>query len=315
MTGLFIDQGPVAQVKEADGNIHVLRDNEGKARYTGPMIVLVNKLSASASELFAAAMQDYSRALIVGDSSTFGKGTVQSITEFGRPIPLFGLSSTAGALKMTVQKFYRVTGGSTQLRGVISDVQLPSVMDNAAYGESALNYPLASDRIKAVPIELVGNRRELFKSELRERSAARLRHDPQFQDIARDVRQINERLKRNRLSLNETARRTEMAKDARQREKEEAEQSNLERADQSKTCELDLTHVNKPDLPRLEKTLAAAKPAPRNYNPVNAVLDEREENGLGKSEPVKREALNILSDLIEFSKSSHRERPNRARSY
>jgi carboxyl-terminal processing protease len=103
--------------------IYVLRDPEGKALYTGPMIVLVNKLSASASEIFAATMQDYGRALIVGDSSTFGKGTVQTVTELGRPMPLFGTSSAAGALKLTVQKFYRVTGGSTQLRGVISDVK------------------------------------------------------------------------------------------------------------------------------------------------------------------------------------------------
>ena len=122
------------------------------------MIVLVDKLSASASEIFAAAMQDYGRALIVGDSSTFGKGTVQTILELGRFMPLLGSSSAAGALKLTVQKFYRVTGGSTQLRGVISDVKLPSITDNAEYGESALNYPLGYDDIKSVPIDLAGNR-------------------------------------------------------------------------------------------------------------------------------------------------------------
>jgi carboxyl-terminal processing protease len=304
ITGLFINQGPVVQVKDADGNIHVLRDHEGKALYTGPMIVLVNKLSASASELFAAAMQDYGRALIVGDSSTFGKGTVQTITELGRPMPWFGSSLAAGALNLTVQKFYRVTGGSTQLRGVISDVKLPSVTDNAEYGESALKYPLAYDRIEPVPIELAGNREELFKSELRERSATRVRHDPQFRNIAKDVRELNEKLKSNRLSLNETIRRTEMAKDAKQRVKEEVERRNAERADQSKTYELNLAYVNKPHLPLLEKTLATAKPAQSSYNPVDAALDEAEENKLDENGPAKREALNILSDLIGFSKSS-----------
>ena len=238
ISGLFINRGPVVQVKDADGNIDVLRDHEGKALYTGPMIVLVNKLSASASEIFAATMQDYGRALIVGDSSTFGKGTVQTTAELGRPMLLFGTSSTAGALNLTVQKFYRVTGESTQLRGVISDVKLPSVTDNAEYGESALNYPLAYDHIKPVPIDLAGNRRELFKDELRQRSAARVRHDQQFQDIAKDVQQLNERLNNNRLSLNETTRRIEIAKDTKQREKEEAERRNAERADQSKTYEL-----------------------------------------------------------------------------
>ena len=302
ISGLFINQGPVVQVKDADGNIDVLRDHEGKALYTGPMIVLVNKLSASASEIFAATMQDYGRALIVGDSSTFGKGTVQTTAELGRPMLLFGTSSTAGALNLTVQKFYRVTGESTQLRGVISDVKLPSVTDNAEYGESALNYPLAYDHIKPVPIDLAGNRRELFKDELRQRSAARVRHDQQFQDIAKDVQQLNERLKNNRLSLNETTRRIEIAKDTKQREKEEAERRNAERADQSKTYELNLAYVNKPHLPLLEKTLATAKPALRSYNPADAAQDE--ESDLDESGPAKKEALNILSDLIEFSKSS-----------
>jgi carboxyl-terminal processing protease len=301
MSGLFINQGPVVQVKDVDGNIDVLRDREGKALYTGPMIVLVDKLSASASEIFAAAMQDYGRALIVGDSSTFGKGTVQTMIGLGRSMPSFGLSSAAGALKLTVQKFYRVTGGSTQLRGVVSDVKLPSVVDNAEYGESALNYPLAYDHIEPVPIDLAGNRKELFKHELRERSASRVRHDPQFQDIAKDVQRLNERPKNNRLSLNETIRRTEVAKDTKQREKEEAERRNA--ADHSKTYELNLAYVNKPYLPLLEKTPATAKPTPRNDNPIDAVLDEDEENNLDESGPAKREALNILSDLIGFSES------------
>jgi carboxyl-terminal processing protease len=301
MSGLFINQGPVVQVKDVDGDIDVLRDREGKALYTGPMIVLVDKLSASASEIFAAAMQDYGRALIVGDSSTFGKGTVQTMIGLGRSMPSFGLSSAAGALKLTVQKFYRVTGGSTQLRGVVSDVKLPSVVDNAEYGESALNYPLAYDHIEPVPIDLAGNRKELFKHALRERSASRVRHDPQFQDIAKDVQRLNERPKNNRLSLNETIRRTEVAKDTKQREKEEAERRNA--ADHSKTYELNLAYVNKPYLPLLEKTPATAKPTPRNDNPIDAALDEDEENNLDESGPAKREALNILSDLIGFSES------------
>jgi carboxyl-terminal processing protease len=304
MSGLFINQGPVVQIQDADGNIDVLRDHEGKALYTGPMIVLVDKLSASASEIFAAAMQDYGRALIVGDSSTFGKGTVQTILRLGRTMPLFGSSSAGGALDLTVQKFYRVTGGSTQLRGVIADVRLPSITDNAEYGESALNHPLAYDEIESVPVDLAGNRKVLFKDELRQRSAVRVRHDPEFEDIAEDVQQLNERLKNDRLSLNETTRRTERAKNTKQREKEKADRRNAEQADRSKTYELNLAHVNKRQLPLLEKTLARTNPAPRSYNPVDAALDEGEENDLDESGPAKREALNILSDLVEFSKSS-----------
>ena len=298
MTGLFINQGPVVQVQDPDGNIDVLREHKGKALYTGPMVVLVDKLTASASEIFAAAMQDYSRALIVGDSSTFGKGTVQTILRLGRT------SSADGALDLTVQKFYRVTGGSTQLRGVNSDVKLPSITDRAEYGESALNYPLAYDEIESVPIDLTGNRKALFKDELRRRSAVRVRHDPGFRDIAEDVQRLNERLKNNRLSLNEATRRAERAKDIMQREKEETERRNAEQADRSKTYELTLAHVNKRQLPLLEKTLATTNPAPRSSNPVDAALDEGEENDLAENGPAKREALNILSDLIAFSESS-----------
>jgi carboxyl-terminal processing protease len=304
MSGLFINQGPVVQVKDGDGSIDVLRDREGKALYTGPMIVLIDKLSASASEIFAAAMQDYGRALIVGDSSTFGKGTVQTVLDLGRWMPSVGSSSTAGALKLTVQKFYRVAGGSTQLRGVASDIKLPSITDNIEYGESALNYPLAYDDIKSVPIDLPGNRKTLFTNELRQRSAARVRHDPQLQDIAKDVQQLNARLKNNRLSLNESVRRTEMIKDVKRREREEAERSNAERVDRSKSYELSLADVSKPKLPLLERTNPTAKFPLSSDNPVDAALGESEDGNLGESSSEKREALNILSDLIDFSRSS-----------
>jgi carboxyl-terminal processing protease len=304
MSGLFINQGPVVQVKDGDGNIDVLRDREGEALYTGPMVVLVDKLTASASEIFAAAMQDYDRAVIVGDSSTFGKGTVQTILGLGRSIPLFSSPEAAGALKLTVQKFYRVTGESTQLRGVIPDVKLPSVTDNAEYGESALDYPLAYDHIESVPIDLAGSRKELFIHELRRRSAARVRHDPQFQDIAKDVQRLNERLANNRLSLNKTTRRAEIAKQTEQRQKEAADRRNAERADHSKTYELNLAYINKRQLPLLEKTVAAAKPAPSSANPVDAALDQVEENNLDDSGAAKREALNILSDLVHQVRGS-----------
>jgi carboxyl-terminal processing protease len=301
MSGLFINQGPVVQVKEINGSIDVLKDHQGKALYTGPMIVLVNKLSASASEIFAAAMQDYGRALIVGDSSTFGKGTVQTILELGGLMPLPGSPSPAGALKLTVQKFYRVAGGSTQLKGVISDVKIPSITDTAEYGESALHYPLPYDEIAPVAIEEAGNRKALFVDELRQRSRASVSHDPLLQDNAKDVQQLNERVRNNRRSLNDSVRRAEAAKDARRRAVEEAERRKSERADQSRIYELTLKDVRKPELPRLEQTHAAIRPAPRSKNPVEAAWEESEDNPRGESDPVKKEALSILSDLIDLS--------------
>ena len=312
MSGLFINQGPVVQVKDANGDIDVLKDREGNALYTGPMIVLVNKLSASASEIFAAAMQDYGRALIVGDSSTFGKGTVQTMLELGRFMPMLGNSSNdAGALKLTVQKFYRVAGGSTQLRGVVSDVKLPSVTDNNDFGEAGLQHPLQYDEVEPAPIDVTANRKALFVDELRQRSATRVAQDPQFQDITEDTRESNEKLKDNRLSLNETTRREEISQEERQREKEEADRKKEEAADQTKAYELTLADVDKPELKLLEQkpdlatAAKSAKPKsdPSTDNPVEAALDDDDSSKLADSDPGKRETLNILSDLIELSKS------------
>jgi carboxyl-terminal processing protease len=312
MSGLFINQGPVVQVKDANGDIDVLKDREGTALYNGPMIVLVNKLSASASEIFAAAMQDYGRALIVGDSSTFGKGTVQTMLELGRFMPMLGnASNDAGALKLTVQKFYRVAGGSTQLRGVVSDIRLPSLTDNNEFGETALQHPLTYDEVEPAPIDVTGNRKPLFVDELRQRSATRVSQDPQFQDISDDVRQLDERLKSNRLSLNEALRRDEMAKEAKQREKEEVDRKKAETDDHDKTYELTLADVDKSQLKLAEQKpdpapspkMAKAKPTRPSDNPVDAALEDDDSTSLADSDPGKRETLNILSDLIELGKS------------
>jgi carboxyl-terminal processing protease len=301
MSGLFINQGPVAQVKYSDGGTEILRDKEGKAHYTGPLILLVNKLSASASELFAAAMQDYGRALIVGDSSTFGKGTVQVLIELRQVVPR---PSAEGALKLTVQKFYRVAGGSTQLKGVLSDVRLPSVTDNAEFGERSLHFPLACDGIAPAPIGVASNHRVLLIDQLRQRSAARVNRDSEFQNITEDSQEINERLKINRVSLNEAVRRSEMVKDAKRKEKEAAENKHALKADRSLTYRLTLADIKRAQLPLVGKESEADNPAFEDD-------DDENEGNLVESETaspegrgaVKRETLNILADLIDFSKS------------
>jgi carboxyl-terminal processing protease len=322
MSGLFINQGPVVQVKDSNGDIEVYKDREGNALYTGPMIVLVNKLSASASEIFAAAMQDYGRALIVGDSSTFGKGTVQTMLELGRFMPMLGGSpNEAGALKLTVQKFYRVAGGSTQLRGVISDVKLPSLTDNGELGESALDRPLPYDDVEPAPIDIANNRKPLFVEELRQRSANRVSQDVQFQDISEDIRTMNERLKNNRLSLNEAVRRADLAKDNAQRDKEKADAKKAEAADTDKHFELALADVDKPQLKLVEKKSSTAQAESKtdaskpdagqtpsdDTNPIDAKLagsDDEDSNAPQPSaDAIKRETLNILSDLIDLSRS------------
>jgi carboxyl-terminal processing protease len=148
LTGLFIDHGPVVQLKTMDGHIEVLGDPEPGIAYGGPLAVLVDRTSASASEIFAAAMQDYHRGVVIGQT-TFGKGTVQNLI----PLDRWSRQSADGQLTVTIGKFYRVTGESTQLRGVEPDIELPARVNVHDIGESALESPLPWDRIPAVPFD------------------------------------------------------------------------------------------------------------------------------------------------------------------
>ena len=306
MTGLFITQGPVVQVKESGGDIEVLKDRDPSVAYSGPLIILVNKLSASASEIFAAALQDYGRAVIVGDSSTFGKGTVQTLLELGRFIPLLGGSSNdAGALKLTVQKFYRVAGGSTQLHGVSSDVVLPSLSDNAEIGESALEHPLAYDEVEPAAIDVANNHKQLFIDDLKKRSGNRLAQDQSFQDILADAKELKDRLKSNRLSLNEKIRRDQLDKDNTQKQKEQADEKKMQGQVHDKRYELTLADVDKPQLKVIEKAPAQkdqkAQDNNSNTSDPNATIED--ENGTTlDADAIRRETLNIATDLVDLVK-------------
>jgi carboxyl-terminal processing protease len=152
VSGLFLPDGPMVQVKNSQGMIRVLEDEDSNTVYEGPMIVLINQFAASASEIFAAAMQDYGRALIVGGAHTHGKGTVQALLDMNRNLPLLHLKKyeDLGALKVTIQKFYRVSGGSTQYKGVVPDVVLPSMLDYIETGEQYMDNSLPWDKVAAV---------------------------------------------------------------------------------------------------------------------------------------------------------------------
>jgi carboxyl-terminal processing protease len=304
MTGLFITQGPVVQVKESGGDIEVLKDRDPSVAYSGPLIILVNKLSASASEIFAAALQDYGRAAIVGDSSTFGKGTVQTLLELGRFIPLLGGSSNdAGALKLTVQKFYRVAGGSTQLHGVSSDVVLPSLSDNSEIGESALEHPLPYDEVEPAAIDIANNHKQLFVDDLKKRSNNRIAQDQSFQDILADAKELKDRLKSNRLSLNEKTRRDQLDKDNAQKQKEQADEKKMQAQVHDKRYELTLGDVDKPQLKLIEKAPAQKdQKAQDNSSDPNATIED--ENGTTlDADAIRRETLNITTDLVDLQKS------------
>ena len=148
MAGLFIKEGPIVQVKTTGGQKEVLRDKDKSIAWDGPLVILVNENSASASEILAAAMQDYKRALVIGSKQTFGKGTVQTVLDLNRMVRN-NTSGDMGALKYTIQKYYRINGGSTQLEGVKSDVVVPDRYSYIALGEKNQDNPLAYDKIDA----------------------------------------------------------------------------------------------------------------------------------------------------------------------
>ncbi|MHC2067773.1 carboxy terminal-processing peptidase [Bremerella sp. T1] len=151
LTGLFIDQGPVVQVKDAENNVHPYEDMNRGMLWDGPLVVLTSKMSASASEILAGAIQDYGRGIVVGDEQTHGKGTVQTLLDLGRE-ELMGANPvnppSLGALKITLQKFYRPSGKSTQLKGVEADVSLPALTANMDIAEGDLDYPVPFDTVK-----------------------------------------------------------------------------------------------------------------------------------------------------------------------
>src|SRR5213079_457259 len=214
LTGLFLKSGPVVQTKGSNGSIVVSQDPDPGIAYAGPLVVLTSRQSASASEIFAAALQDYGRAVIVGDKNTFGKGTVQTILEIGRFTSLLGSrSQDDGALKLTIQKFYRVAGGSTQLRGVASDVVLPTLTDLPEYGEGALKNCLAYDEVPKARYTKWSDTHQLFIDQLKRRSEERVKNDPEFHYVVEDIGRLRHKLDDNRISLNEDNRKSETQED------------------------------------------------------------------------------------------------------
>ena len=312
LTGLFIKKGPVVQSKESSGAIHVSRDNNSLLAYDGPLMVLTNRLSASASEIFAAAIQDYGRGVVVGDSSTFGKGTVQTMIEIGKAMPfLGGRSHEAGALKLTIQKFYRIAGGSTQLKGVEPDVKLPSPFDHPEIGESALKSPLPYDTVEPQPFDKWD--RPLFKKELRDRSAVRIAADPEFGYITDDLTTVKTRLAENRVSLNLEKRKTEMDEDKARKEGRIAARAKLKPVEE-KRFSVTLDNAAKPELQpvKSKKETAGDKADPAAPKDGKAEeeakpfdLDGDDEDAVaGKDEvdAVRNEAINVLNDLIDLSR-------------
>ena len=199
IAGLFIDEGPIVQVKSTVSKTEVLRDRDGKRLWNGPMVILVNELSASASEILAAAMQDYERAIVIGSEQTFGKGTVQNVVDLNR----FLSNSTygnLGALKITTDKFYRINGGSTQLEGVKSDVITPDRYRYVDVGERDEDNPMRWDRIS--PLVYKKWNGYLNYDDVIDKSQDRVNDHPIFNLVDQDAKWIEQRQNDNTIALN-----------------------------------------------------------------------------------------------------------------
>ncbi|HPC46415.1 MAG TPA: carboxy terminal-processing peptidase [Deltaproteobacteria bacterium] len=273
LTGLFIKTGPTVQVKSSDGYTETLYDRDPTVSYAGPMAVVVSRLSASASEILAGALQDYGRALVIGERS-FGKGTVQTLLNLSR-----------GQIKLTTSKFYRISGESTQHRGVLPDITYPGINDADKIGESALKDPLPWDKIDPVPHALYGEVTK-YADRLRALHEERMRNDPDYAYVAA----MNDYLKRARLKTRVSLRLSE-----RIAEKERSESERL----------------------AIENRLRKAK----GLDPVTRMADleplNEKEDDTPRPKPASEDAhlvecANILVDLITLAGAPSNGRPGHA---
>lgn len=270
LTGLFIKTGPVVQVRDASGEVQISGDEDPKVAFDGPMIVLTNRFSASASEIFAAALQDYGRALVVGEQ-TFGKGTVQTLADdLGRMTPS---ESPMGELKYTTAKFYRINGGSTQHKGVTPDIGLPSIYSGDEFGESHEKHALPWDRIQ----QLNFSRQDGFTAllpQLKKQHEQRIANDEEFRFLQEDIQELNRQRRDKTLSLNESVRK---------KERDEADAKLLKRINFRRKL------AGQPLLKSLEE-----QPAKKSEK-----VDKSKE-----PDPYLQESAAILVDLIQLSSRS-----------
>lgn len=198
ITGLFIKEGPVVQVKSAEKNKEILFDRDPKVQWEGPLVVMINNFSASASEIFAAAIQDYNRGIVIGSKQSYGKGTVQNVIDLNQFIRNNNMGDF-GALKTTTQKFYRINGGSTQLEGVTSDIAMPDRYTYIKIGERDIPNAMPWNKIDSVPFEPFKNENN-FK-EIKENSYKRITESAQFKLIDESAKWIDQRKDDNIVSL------------------------------------------------------------------------------------------------------------------
>src|SRR2546422_7095975 len=324
LTGLFLKSGPIVQTKDYNGSIRISSDPDAGIAYSGPLIILTSRQSASASEIFAAALQDYGRAVIIGDKNTFGKGTVQTILPIGRFTSLLrNRSHDDGVLQLTIQKFYRVAGGSTQLHGVTSDIVLPSLSDLPEFGEGALKNALPYDEVPKAKYTKWSDTHSLFVDQLRRRSEERVKNDIEFHYVMDDVGRLRHKLDENRISLNEDVRKKELADDKLRKEMRSKERL-ARNQEEPRIYRLTLDTVDKPNLQLImyPGKLAEAKKngvlpkvdaeaAPDADTDLIAGVGAGDDTKEPAIDPERDETLNILGDLVDLSRGPKTASTNR----
>jgi carboxyl-terminal processing protease len=295
LTGLFNPKGPVVQTKDPTGEIVADPSPEPGPIYDGPLIVLTSVFSASASEIFAGALQDYGRALIVGDHSTFGKGTVQTMQALSSWLDMKHLaySHDPGELKVTIKKFYRAGGVSTQLQGVLSDIELPSIDDAADVGERSLPDAMPCDSVTSADhledFEL--NRVKPYLAELQARSRQRVGKEKDFSYMREDIERFRKEQADKSLSLDLAERVAEQKSDTALMEARKKERLSRKKPNE-KVYEITLRNV---DLAQLQPFASKTKSG----------LDSSGEDAAGDQpaiDPTLAETRRILTDYIELLK-------------
>jgi C-terminal peptidase prc len=307
MTGFFTGNGPVVQIKDTRGNVDIKSAHNRQKLFNGPIVVLINKLSASASEILAAALQDYGRAVIVGDESTFGKGSVQQPVDIGQYLPFFAARDRAGLLKVTTQKFYRVAGGSTQLKGVESDIQLPTATAAFELGEDILDYAMPYDQITPCTNYKKDSSIAAMLPVLKDASAKRVEKDRDLQIAREDIAMMKQRIKDNKLSLNKKIREQENSaleerrKSINKERKIRFAEMAKEDATKYKIYRLTLDDVNAKELPLADPEKDNEQFMHLAEDPT-AELDDSPEYPSGL-DPELREGINIVQDMLKLESS------------
>jgi len=273
MVGLFIKQGPVVQVKDRNGKPAILSDNDTSVLYSGPLAVMVNEFSASASEIFAAAIQDYKRGIIVG-SDTYGKGTVQRTLPLGKPLDILTGQTEYGTLKLTFEKFYRINGGSTQLKGVTPDVDLPDPLDYLKLREKDQSSALAWDQVqKANYTEFNSG---INWSNVQAEAKSRIQSNPSFSAIEKNAEWLKDNAdKKYSLNLEEY-------------QKEQSQLKNTVKLDDS------LSHLSKP-----MNIHPVAVDSAKYYSNTDSLKGLRYQRWLGdvQKDIYINETVNVLNDI------------------